>query len=543
MIRTKYRAFIFGGIIVLLVTAVLLRFKNITEYLLYSDSYQSLIVAQNLQSGQGLIGTMGALGSEYPQYFGWTRPLLPLLINATSSLFNIEPVTAGRLIAFVCGIIIVPATYWAVYSVYKNQRVALCGLTLSALSFSLVMWSGILLTETLSILLQLLIIVSLAYYVRGDRKWLLLTGILLGLAVATRYEYIVLALPLLLCIKRLQDTPLFCAGFAATAAVIYMLVMPLAISPAYVLSASTELLLQVIKVLIAGLIAYIIWQTSGTKIKKIVNRAKAPEYRIIRAIVTFLLFIGVVIYIRHALPGLQKFVSDDILLVFCTFFGVIALNWRNRYALSGLLAAVLLASMYTLVNEKMERYWSHLIPLMLICGSYGIYTAAQQIKQHSYRTAWFASIGFWIIVQFSNSFVGFTARSDVWQQQGYEQVAAQRIQPYVAQTDVLVVSMPEPYRLYNKNISVRTLYRQAPYLKTRDLSNTDTITIINDAGMKRYFPEFYEHIEQHAQKYLVAELSISEPLRVIDEVYEKPVAASVYTISVLEFEKFLTVEQ
>src|SRR5882757_9649374 len=81
-----------------------LRFHNLTPFTVYPDSFQNLIVAQNILHYGSVVGYLGKDGMFYPDFFMWTRPLYALLIDAVS-FFGISLLLAARSTAFGLGIV------------------------------------------------------------------------------------------------------------------------------------------------------------------------------------------------------------------------------------------------------------------------------------------------------------------------------------------------------------------------------------------------------------------------------------------------------
>src|SRR5437763_1235761 len=83
---------------------------------------------------------------------------------------------------------------------FFSNRIALFGALLLAISFQHVVWSGFVMTETTGVLFMLFFLsslfVSLTKKTKLANKKDLLTGVLFICAVFTRYEYVVIFIPI-----------------------------------------------------------------------------------------------------------------------------------------------------------------------------------------------------------------------------------------------------------------------------------------------------------------------------------------------------------
>ena len=199
---------------------IVLRLHNLSPFKIYPDSYQSLIVAQNIHTYHSVIGYLGQGGLLYPDFFMWTRPGLPILINVFSMLslskhFSSDSAMVASLLSLFSGILIIPAAYFFVKSVFKSRLYGISAAVLVALSFNLTIWSGFIMTETTGVLFMMLFLWSLFSSLNRKSKLAdpkdLLTGLLFSFAILTRYEYLIISLPLIfLCLYSSSDQVQYC---------------------------------------------------------------------------------------------------------------------------------------------------------------------------------------------------------------------------------------------------------------------------------------------------------------------------------------------
>src|SRR6185437_16596186 len=105
----------------ILVLGILLRYGNLSPFTVYPDSYQNLIVAENIKTYGSVVGFLGKNGMLYPDFFMWTRPVFPLLINIVS-FFGVSSLIAAQAIAFMLGILAIPVAFLFGKEVFKNSH-------------------------------------------------------------------------------------------------------------------------------------------------------------------------------------------------------------------------------------------------------------------------------------------------------------------------------------------------------------------------------------------------------------------------------------
>src|SRR5260221_13696350 len=117
----------------LMLTGFLLRIHNLSQFKVYPDSFQNLIVAENIRTYHSVVGFLGNGGMLYPDFFMWTRPGYPLLILLVNFLTGNTSI-AAQLIAFAAGILAIPITYFFIKTIFHSQKIALAGALLMALA-------------------------------------------------------------------------------------------------------------------------------------------------------------------------------------------------------------------------------------------------------------------------------------------------------------------------------------------------------------------------------------------------------------------------
>src|ERR1700733_7325651 len=96
---------------VITILGIFFRIENLSLFNVYPDSYQSLIVSLNIMNYHNVLGYLGPKGMVYPDFFSWTHPGYPLLIDAATAIIH-NMTAAARIIAFVLGILTIPLAYF-----------------------------------------------------------------------------------------------------------------------------------------------------------------------------------------------------------------------------------------------------------------------------------------------------------------------------------------------------------------------------------------------------------------------------------------------
>ncbi|MDQ3099553.1 MAG: hypothetical protein M3Q44_07465 [bacterium] len=166
--------------------AAFLHYSNLTPYTLYPDSYQNILVAENIHTYKSVIGTLGKDGQIWPEYFGWTRPGYALLILAANSFFN-NYFTAAKTVTLIAVMIAVPFAYFFILQVTESKKLAIGGMVLLALSANYAEWSGLILTEGVGILALMLALSGFFYVLKKESQPAEIRDLILGCIIALAF--------------------------------------------------------------------------------------------------------------------------------------------------------------------------------------------------------------------------------------------------------------------------------------------------------------------------------------------------------------------
>ena len=508
------KALIIIIIFILILIGTFLRIFNISPLKIYPDSYQNILVAENIRNYQNVVGYLGKEGMLYPPFVMWSRPVFPLLINLFG-IFTKNYIKTAQVISLFSGILAIPLTYFFIKKIFSSTKAAIFGSMLLALSFNHTVWGGFILTETLGVLALTLFLLSLFYNLENKSAFAnikdIITGILFSLAVFTRYEYFIFIIPTIFLIIQNKITPAakllnITLSFFLLSAFFLIQLFPIKST----ISASLE---QLPRILTAGGIILLITFFAILILKKIQkNHEKKLIFILIFIIVVSAAYLVLQIifkfsFLNKELSGIREFFKTDFLLAIFFFIGIIQFLNSQKSKLLGyfvLLSIITLAPFYYLVNPEMQRYYTHLIPIFLIPSSYAL--AKLNTKKYAYLFVV-------IILVISQIFITYEGirnwKNKAWFEVSYEEKAAKLIDSRIKKNEntILIVSLPEPYYLYTK-IPTQSISDSYPHVFIDESSDSHEIFIIQDMGMHYVFPNFSNFLDRNMQQYKIDEFYI-----------------------------------
>jgi hypothetical protein len=486
--------------VLLLITIIgaVIRVNALSDYKFYPDSYQPLVVAENIKTSGAVLGYLGLNGMLYPGYFSWTRPLYPLLILLVSA-FTSSTTAAARIISFALGVTAIPLSFLFIQKVWRDRFIALSGAMLVALSYVHSVWSGFIMTDTTAVFLLMLFL--WLFFSRIDEptefgNWHdLLTGVVLLLAILCRYEYAVLVVPITIYVWLKNPRPIikitnfFTANFIAGALAFTFL------SP-----------------------FYISFGNGASEITGLIGRTKPLSF--------------------GALPGFL--IGDSIIAAFFAS-GTFLLVMRKKYSLLAftLLSMLLLGFFYYQTNPNLIRYFVHLIPFMLIPATYGLYVFLIYARKspHPLQLGLAGFIIMTLIWQFRFSYVGYHNKDNgIWYQKAYEDGASQTLGNLLKKNDIAIVSMPEPYFLESGN-SIQSIIDKKPFVIIPETLNESNVVIVEDEGMRYLFPHFSRFLETRLSESLTNQIPYTAIFRYSDRIATSSPYISVYQLKLGELKK------
>jgi MFS family permease len=528
------------GVLVLLCVVVgyVFTLHNISGYNVYPDSYQSVTVAQNLKEYHRLAAPMGQYGLVYPDFFGWTRPLFPALI-VLFSFFGMSLFTAAHLIAVIAGVLAIIVVYLLVSLVLKSKKAGLAASLLLAFSYSHAVWGGFIFTEYLGVLMLTLALLSLLKNQAVRENWFskqdLVTGAIFSLAVLTRYEYIALLIPAAFLAGSkfsLKRTASVISTMLIAVFLVLALLHPFTGDLSWVWGQIRDFVIIIVISLVAISLGLLLVNYHKQKLPKIETWAA-------RAALLFITLGSVAMVIRHSLySGLWDFANNDPLLCAAALFGLILLliGTKNgkRTALAIVAGILILTAVYMRVNPGMERYLTHLTPLILIAASYGV------VRFINFKFRPFVIL-FVVLVLSLQGIKTWTGLHDsdngIWYNPGYEEISAKKLKIKVGNTDLLIASMPEPYYLFT-NIPTQSVADKSPFIFA-DIPANSKLTIVDDEGMRAIFPSFDNFINKNFTRYKTTEYWVGEPLRYTTSIRSEQKPVKVYQLKYSELQKIL----
>jgi len=528
-------------LIIITLIGIFFRLENISPFKVYPDSYQSLIVALNIINYHSVLGYLGSNGMVYPDFFSWTHPGYPLIIDAVTIITHNMTLSA-RSIAFVAGILTIPLAYFFIKRVFSSNACGLAGSLFIACSFNHTVWGGFLMTETTGVFFTMLFLWYLFTVVKTKNSlfhWRdIILGLLFFLMVITRYEYIILLVPvlffLLLNKYPLKRSIIFLFIFLLLCVLIVELLFPLP-------STFTIIMYQLQAILIRVWILISSFLVLSTAIYFSPRTIKNFAVNYGHVVIVFLFIILLIL--------LRNFFAHEILVDIFSVIGFFLMLKKKETRIIGyfsLIACTCLLSIYYYINPEMERYVTHLLPFLIIPASYGLIKTYKIVSSKSKRQQYifYGIISFLIFLQAVMTTVGLKSSQDPsWYQISYEDKAAEMTKKYIPNHDyLLITSYPEPY-YYHLHISTQSIADTYPYIFIDTVQSNQKILIIEDMGMHDDFPHFTNFLDKNLSKNKIASFWVNKKFQYVATVQEEKYPVVIYKITLKELEAKIKLER
>lgn len=526
---------------------------NLSPFNLYPDSYQTLLVAENITDYQSVAGSLGTGGIFFPSDFSWSHPIYPMLIDIVN-IPSQNLTLSARLVAFLASILAIPLSFLLTKRIFSGAFYGLSSAFLLAFSFNHTVWGGFVMTETTGIFLLLLFLVS--FFTNKPQKFGniqdVLSGVLFSFCVMTRYEYIVLLFPLMLYYlfngKQLMRLATILLSFVLTMSLFFWQLYPF---PGIFLTIYEQLRGVILRegvvlffLFIMSFLLLFISRETRFKIEQYGMYCVTGAIWTLGILLTMQLIIGSKISLFwNDFFALRRFLFHDTLLSIFAFAGFILLLKNQRTKAIGLFAFFSFMSLFIIyhrVNPSMERYFTHTIPFFLIPASYAL---SKMIRHLSYigmfkKYTIYIILIILVIMQGVITFSGMRYDQDPsWFRLSYEDKSAALVRKYVSNNKyLLLTSYPEPY-YYLLHLGTQTIVDTYPYIFLDDTFDERKVLIINDMGMHRDFPKFTYLVERHLSKNKIASFYVHEKFHYVDSVQEEKYPVSIYVISIHELKK------
>ncbi len=506
---------------------ILFRLLNLTPYKLYPDSYQNLLVAQNIYEHISVVAPLGEKGMLYPPFFMWSRPLYPLLISFTH-LFRSDWTHAAYIASFLAGVVAIVVVYFFIKHLFRSVIAGIGAAFLLSISFNHVVWGGFILTETTGVLLMLFVLWTLLPTIKARSQLAelhdLLTGTLLACAILARYEYIILLIPISLLIFSLSPAPVTKLLNIGVSLVFVLSLVFTQLFP--VQSTITAMTQQVNSFLWLGGLILLIFVCLAF-IFKFLSEVKRIRFINIfnTAGVVLLWIIGIYLLLQTLFPtafrvffndfdAMRNFFTTDFLLGMAFIMGITIMHKNGKFRhhiMFILLSIILLAVFYYHINPTIQRYWTHTIPFLLIPASYIVLPYAKHLTLNAKRQR---LIGFLILligIQGAQTYQGIKNwKNGEFTRTSYEEKAAHSVSSLIKDKNILLlVSFPEPY-YYVSRLTTHSIADEYPYIFIDNSLNNRTALIVQDMGMRDIFPRFSDVLDNYMQNFKQIEFRVRE---------------------------------
>jgi hypothetical protein len=542
--------------LICLAIGIVLRLVNLSPFLIYPDSYQNLVIAENIKTYTSVVGYLGEQGMQYPPFIPWSRFGYPLII-AFLSFIPVSPINIAGIISVLFGILSLPLSYLLGKTFIKHTRNGLAALLLVSLSFNHTVWGGFVLTETMGVMLLLLLFVLLFSTLTRTRSIFL--GLIFAVCVITRFEYLVI-FPLivffLLHQKAKREIVLsFLLSFALSSILLFLAFFPTRGLLPILTTQLTPLMLKGMSLITVCAVLLLLYRIQPAHKKDRIQTDCLSLFLVFGLALTAFslstqLFPTLLLPVQYTVGGLSDFIRHDFLLwiFFLLGYGLLIRDKNSRPLLFFLTPALLLLyALYHTTNPLMERYMTHLIPFLILPASVALTKSILFLTNPQNETRQRMTLLILLISCISyQSYLSFNGiksyAAGSYYLTSYEQEAgrslASRIQDKNA---MLIASFPEAYFITTTH-PTQSLYDHPPFLNFQDFRETEQVIIIQDAGMRDIFPTFSTFLETKLKNYRSDSFTVDRYYHYADKTTldEKPVI--LYHISTSELKKIITAE-
>jgi hypothetical protein len=521
-------------LVIIFLFGAFLRFHNISPFKIYPDAYENLLIAQNIITYHRVVGYLGPEGMSFPPFFMWTRPVYPLLINITNIVTN-DMTRAAQTISFLGGVFAIPLTFLFIKKVFIKTSYALAAALLLTLSFNHTIWSGFIMTEAIGVFFMLFFLFSFFATIKQKPTFTrdFLTGICFTLAMMSRYEYAITLLPVGILIFLFSPSPWkrlssIIGGTLICTIIFIQQLFPLQGLFSIVWIQQQDLLKKSLIVVCIFLAIIVLYHWLLRHVKKSMF---AQLYKIVLILFSFLL-----IFFFTTNEMLRTFIRNDILISIYTIIGLLLFLRKDSLQTFGLFvigSIIPLAIIYYHVNPAMDRYYTHLLPFLLIPASYGLVSVLK--TKHPIAVISFLVIAF---IQIMTTYQGLKPSQDTsWYRTSYEEKAAQKVRPYITnENQLLIVSQPEPYS-YITHASIHSVTNSPPFVYLNDEYINQKVIVVLDMGMYEIFPSFADLITSKLQNHKIAEFWIKEKYHYTNNIYEEKYPVKIYKLTLRELKQ------
>jgi hypothetical protein len=353
-------------------------------------------------------------------------------------------------------------------------------------------------------------------------------GVLFGLAVLTRYEYIVLALPIAYWLYAHRGSEWKLQVGALAAGMFFVITLTMYVLGPVPFTFGT--VFESVKSFALPLALVVAVVTASVYILRRSPRSKAKLIELLPYILPALAVAALLI------EGISNFVFTDFLTCMLGLYGVVRLLQQSDQRAIGIFAVLsiaMLSVVYYEVNPDMQRYWTHTLPFLIIPAAYGGFSLGGKVMRSrplSYRIVVSSLAVIALLIQLGFAWQGLHHyKEGLWFHSGYEEIAAKKVNTLLPKDVIVIASTPEPYALFT-GASVHSIAPDAPYLYLPPGLESGTVAVINDESMRFYFPKFATYAETSLQRYKTHQFFVGEPFREQNHVSTEKKPVEVYVL-------------
>jgi len=490
----------------------LFRFINITQYNIYSDSYEFMLVAKNLVERFSLDGPLGKNG----MYWG------PLFYNRVGYGLFIAPIywitknleLSGHLLSFLSGLLSIILIYFITQKIFTNQEISFLSSLFLAISFSNVALAGFIMANSLIILFLIIFLGFFFYSLKAKNpSWFLISGFLLAFLSFLRIETAIIIFPALIFLS-LKNQPKKIRNFLLAfflAFILFALFFYLFLSHPQIWWQNYQIYLVKNLNRYAPLILFflIIYFFLIIFLKKRKNILENRSYLFYFALVFFSLlitfFLPWFIYQKINWEISWFTFKKDYLIIILGFWGLIILL-KKKFDL-GLFFYLSLSSLlpiYFLFGQGLDfRHFSLLTPFLIITASFGTKAILEKLKAWlAFKEGWAYRLHLGIIL----GIIGLLFYGQIYQviqlwhpHISYEKEIGLSLKKIIEEENIpantfLLSAYPEAHYLYT-GLSTWEEKKENPFIDNQ-ISDEQKILVLVDEATRNNYPDLAHLMEE-----------------------------------------------
>ena len=264
---------------------------------------------------------------------------------------------------------------------------------------------------------------------------------------------------------------------------------------------------------------------------------------IVLLLLTHIIVFPVFSLIGIEVSGMVDFFMSEPLLTLTLVIGSLGMSQIKKYqpyVVVSMLSIILLEMAYYRVNPYAQRYWTHLLPFLIIPASFGLsHTLSWLQKQKMLkRHAGGMMLILLVLTQVVMTYGGVKNwQNGAWSRSSYEEKAGELVKERIHNPSTLILaSFPESYYLLT-GYSTHSISDTPPFIYLHESLDSEGIVIVQDMGMYDLFPTFSTFLDTSMQDKKRSSFRVNVLYRYADRSSPEKYPVTLYQTTVKELKE------